>query len=289
MVSNDKLIKLHYTELKQIHCLPIKASLNAFGKRHKLLTDDEQKHSDFLLKYSLNPYLKGNDEAYFQQNKSRFYLSDNSLFTDVKSTNNANKKQQRHLMQSEQFISNDIAWIMTCKPSNGCITEKTEIFCHGEAIADLSEISIRAIYESMPQISRNYTPRQIKINYLEPFINGRLPYIDYSQQGEIKIFGASFCVRRSVPFCGLITMRTDIDYMGTAIKRKELANMQQIEDYEMAKQLLQKMKEEKIAQRRMSNRLRTEWSSPIEFNLPNIPWIGNNESMQVKPVQKGVN
>merc|ERR1711933_268924 len=97
-----------------------------------------------------------------------------------------------------------------------------------------------------------------------------------------------FCVRQSVPFCGLITQQTKIDYLGTAIKRSELTKMQQAEDLEMAKGLLEKMREERLRQRRSANRLRSEWSSPLDFDFAFLNrFIGNNQNMPME-VKRGV-
>ena len=87
-------------------------------------------------------------------------------------------------MEDETFIANGICWrVMKCIPNNGYIDSSTEIFCHGKPIQDIKKITIRPIYESIPHSHRNYTPRQFKKHYLDPFFLGASRYIDYSRQG----------------------------------------------------------------------------------------------------------
>merc|ERR1712079_681175 len=127
------------------------------------------------------------------------------------------------------------------------------------------------------------------MRYLDPSVFGRWPCVDYSRR--LKLFGSEFVVRRSAPFeCGMITMQTRIDYIGAAIKRNELTKMQQLEDMEAAQAMAKEMEENERRERRLANRLQSEWSSPLEFDL-NIPWIRNRQSMQEQAVsaRKGVN
>merc|ERR1712244_218845 len=101
----------------------------------------------------------------------------------------------------------------------------------------MGKMSIRPIYESLPNAHKNYTPRQIKREYLDPFFLGRCRYIDHSR--EIKIFGVDFSVRESVPSSGIITLSTEIDYNAAPVKAAELQEMQAQEDMELARQLQQ--------------------------------------------------
>ena len=175
------------------------------------------KGNDKLL-YISHPENKKENEDKVDED-GRFYLSDKTLFGDTdndetevnkdddtdeekkeindqqdenkdESTNDnddkkyEDKRKRRHLIEEETFISHGICWrVMKCIPSNGYIDSSTEIFCHGKPIQDSKKIVIRPIYETIPYSHRNFTPRQFKTNYLNPFFLGSSRYIDHSRQG----------------------------------------------------------------------------------------------------------
>ena len=101
-------------------------------------------------------------------------------------------------------------------------------------------------------------------------------------------------------------MKTTIDYMGTAIKKQELENMQAMEDMEMAQKLQKQMEEENkrklAAQRARGGRgrgrgrgrgpqqlglRRNGWEDPLGFDFPgfDFPW---NQPQPVPKPKRGV-
>eukprot|EP01084_Bolivina_argentea_P041234 76088_1 len=270
--ADGTLIQLTFKPIEKIHCLPIQCSVDSFQKKHRVVFEDENDDmsNDNLLKLSLKPYLKGNDEALYMTFESE---KDIDLHKHINP-----KRLKRHLMEQETFVSHGIAWrVMKCVPSDGYVDNTTQIFCDGMAVGDVESLSIRPIYESVPQSHRNYTPMQMKRYYLDPFFRGQSRYIDHTR--EVDIFGVKFAIRESQPHAGMVTMNTSIDHMGCSIKIKELEAMQEMEDMEMA-QKLQKQMEERIY--RMRARRRRElrqglrgngWDDPLGMEVGfTFPW-----------------
>jgi len=128
---------------------------------------------------------------------------------------------------------------MGCNPSDGFIDGSSTIYCHGDPIIDIRKVSLRPIFESLPNSHKNLTPRQIANRYLDPYFLGRCRYIDHGR--ELNVDGVDFSIRESVPInsAGLITCATLIDHNAAAVKASELAEMQAQEDMELARQLQQ--------------------------------------------------
>eukprot|EP01083_Nonionella_stella_P075352 204825_1 len=227
--NNGRLLQLQWRPIQRIHLLPTNASLTAYLKQNPNTDDypahrdqpNKNNHNEALMQSHLMPYLKQNDAA--------FYI-DNTAMEEEEKT------QRRHLMEEETFAFNGIEWrVMKCLPPDGYIDNTSTIYCHGDPVMDCNKISIRPIFESLPNLHKNYTPRQIKSFYLDPFFRGRCRYIDHSR--EIKIFGVDFSIRESLPSAGIITLSTMIDYNAAPVKAVELQEMQAQEDMELARQL----------------------------------------------------
>eukprot|EP01083_Nonionella_stella_P075354 204829_1 len=221
--NDGRLIQLRWRHIRQIHLLPTKASHITYSKHRDYNANNESNDNEDLLQSHLKPYLKQNDAA--------FYID-----TGAVEEQGQNKMHRRHLMEEETFAFNGIEWrVMKCLPPDGYIDNTSTIYCHGDPVMDCNKISIRPIFESLPNLHKNYTPRQIKSFYLDPFFRGRCRYIDHSR--EIKIFGVDFSIRESLPSAGIITLSTMIDYNAAPVKAVELQEMQAQEDMELARQL----------------------------------------------------
>jgi len=258
--NDGRLMTFRWRPIRQIHLLPTLASRTAYNKKHNIESsssneastsnednndnsnnnnnnsnsngaaagNDEHSNRD-LYESHLKPYLRENDAAFYVHCDEDQKQHD---FVDVGST----KSFKRHLMEEEIFVYREIEWrVMKCLPPDGYIDQSTTIYCQGEALRDCSKLSIRPIYETLPNAHKNYTPRQLKRTYLDPFFKGRTRFIDHSR--EIKMSGVDFSVRESEPSSAIITQRTTLDYHALPVKQAELMEMQAQEDMELARQL----------------------------------------------------
>jgi len=256
--DEDHLITLRWRPIRRIHLLPTTASRETYRKQHPSnhpsdhdnssnSNPNEEHKNDDLLKSHLMPYLKKSDQSFYLRTNRHSNSNAQSIFEseeEQKGGDNDNyvmvqnqKRLRRHLMEGEVIVTaRDIEWrVMRCVPPDGYIDQKSEIYCHGEPIADLKNLSVRPIFESLPNAHKNYTPQQIKSMYLDPFFRGRSRYVDHCR--EMKIFGVDFCVRSSIPDAGIVTCATALDYNAAPVKFAELSEMQAQEDMELARQL----------------------------------------------------
>jgi len=250
--DDDRLIKLRWRPIRKIHLLPTKSSHETYRKQHRSdhssesvrsSNHNEEHKNDDLLKSHLKPYLKKSDQSFYLRTDRRANNGP-SIFEDEEEEKGSGfvvvpnqRPLHRHLMNDEVFVTNgDIEWrVMKCMPPDGFIDNTTQIFCHGEPVADLSTLSIRPIFESLPNAHKHYTPQQIKDSYLDPFFRGRCRFVDHLR--EMKIFGVDFSIRNSSPDAGIVTCQTVLDYNAAPVNSAELSEMQAQEDMELARQL----------------------------------------------------
>jgi len=248
LCDNDgRLRSLRWRPIRQIHLLPTQASHATYQKVHDITPDPEPAddsttahNNEALLRTHLKPYLKQTDEAFYikPRNGRRSIFEEEQKQGDdyVVVPTASTKMRHRHLMEEETFVSKGIEWrVMRCQPPDGYIDASSIIYCHGPPLTDCEKISVRPIFESLPNAHKNYTPRQIQREYLEPFFRGTSRFIDHSR--EIKIAGVDFSIRESVPSAALITCATLMDFNAAPVHSQELAEMQAQEDMELARQL----------------------------------------------------
>lgn len=93
--------------------------------------------------------------------------------------------EDRHVIGGDTLMLNGVQFkVLSTTPSNGIVTDATQMFSDGEPLADLTKAHILPIYETLPNSEKpglrgqdGITERDIVERYLMPYFQGRFQHL----------------------------------------------------------------------------------------------------------------
>ena len=95
---------------------------------------------------------------------------------------------------------------------NGYCVQNSKIHLEGDPLKDIKEIKLKPVFKTLPNNHRNFSKRQIKKFYLDPFFcNSLYRYINMNMSKELTMQGVEFVIEESSPDVGVVTSHTKIN------------------------------------------------------------------------------